>query len=305
MLTNAAFRKSRFWQSQLEREVLSFDYGNHVKDKWMAVQAGYDPFAENLPQYPGPPTAKEPIRSKVPELHKNLDQQEHVGNLAETDAVQTAEASDDLRKRGSTEERETRFGTGVRLSVATAAVQHRVIDRSPSSASSAHSTRRAWSQDLNNIGVTTTGPCPSGPHYQEEGTYHDDHPPQHSPYSPGFSGSEESITRNFRARRHTKMARRPTLPLQRGQIKERAPASAVSKPKTTLSERAKYQFEADSEDEEMENEIDANVDALTRSAGRLNLLAKATGNEADAQNKHLQSISMKVSVHFSFTLGHD
>lgn len=62
-----------------------------------------------------------------------------------------------------------------------------------------------------------------------------------------------------------------------------------------LAERAKYQFEADSEDEEMENEMDSNLDALSGVTGRLNALARATGEEIDTQNKHLERISGKVS----------
>ena len=61
-----------------------------------------------------------------------------------------------------------------------------------------------------------------------------------------------------------------------------------------LAERAKYQFEADSDDEEMENEIDSNLDALSGVAGRLNALARATGKEVDEQNKRLEIISQKV-----------
>ena len=64
--------------------------------------------------------------------------------------------------------------------------------------------------------------------------------------------------------------------------------------KASLAERAKYQFEADSEDEEMENEIDSNLDALGGAAGRLNALARATGKEVDAQNKTLEVVIEKV-----------
>lgn len=38
--------------------------------------------------------------------------------------------------------------------------------------------------------------------------------------------------------------------------------------KSTLADRAKYQFEADSEDDEMENEIDNNLDQLHGAAKR-------------------------------------
>ncbi|KAI9684179.1 MAG: Protein transport protein S9 plasma membrane t-SNARE [Trizodia sp. TS-e1964] len=57
-----------------------------------------------------------------------------------------------------------------------------------------------------------------------------------------------------------------------------------------LAERSKYQFEADSEDEDMENEIDSNLVALGGAAGRLNALARATGKEVDAQNRHIERI---------------
>ncbi|OCK88475.1 uncharacterized protein K441DRAFT_588453 [Cenococcum geophilum 1.58] len=63
--------------------------------------------------------------------------------------------------------------------------------------------------------------------------------------------------------------------------------------KATLAERAKYQFEADSEDDEMENEIDANLDALHGAAKRLNGLGRAMGQEVDEQNKHIDRITGK------------
>ncbi|KAI4134739.1 MAG: hypothetical protein LQ347_001263 [Umbilicaria vellea] len=70
---------------------------------------------------------------------------------------------------------------------------------------------------------------------------------------------------------------------------------AATKGKSTLAERAKYQFEADSEDDEMENEIDSNLDALSGAATRLNGLARATGKEVDEQNRHLERITGKAS----------
>jgi hypothetical protein len=48
--------------------------------------------------------------------------------------------------------------------------------------------------------------------------------------------------------------------------------------KTNLAERAKYQFEADDEDDQLEDEIDANLEALSGAAGRLNLLARGNGS---------------------------
>ncbi|KAH7123993.1 plasma membrane snare protein-like protein [Dendryphion nanum] len=63
--------------------------------------------------------------------------------------------------------------------------------------------------------------------------------------------------------------------------------------KSTLADRAKYQFEADSEDDEMENEIDDNLDKLHRSAQTLNSLSRAMGEEIGTQNKHIDRIIQK------------
>ncbi|KAM5443672.1 Protein transport protein S9 plasma membrane t-SNARE [Microsporum ferrugineum] len=60
--------------------------------------------------------------------------------------------------------------------------------------------------------------------------------------------------------------------------------------RTNLAERSKYQFEQDSEDDEMENEIESNLDALHGAATRLNALAKATGREIDEQDPHIKRI---------------
>lgn len=71
--------------------------------------------------------------------------------------------------------------------------------------------------------------------------------------------------------------------------------SAAARKKSSLAERAKYQFEADSEDEKMEDEIDSNIEALHGAATRLNGLARATATELDEQNRHLTRINDKVS----------
>ncbi|KAI9873796.1 MAG: Protein transport protein S9 plasma membrane t-SNARE, partial [Watsoniomyces obsoletus] len=63
--------------------------------------------------------------------------------------------------------------------------------------------------------------------------------------------------------------------------------------KANLAERAKYQFEADEEDDQMEDEIDRNLDQLSGAAKRLNLLARATGEEVEAQNKLIGRIAEK------------
>ncbi|KAL1651328.1 Protein transport protein S9 plasma membrane t-SNARE [Diplodia intermedia] len=61
----------------------------------------------------------------------------------------------------------------------------------------------------------------------------------------------------------------------------------------SLAERSKYQFEADSEDDDMEDEIDSNLDALHGAAGRLKNLASAMGTEVDTQNQHISRITNK------------
>lgn len=66
--------------------------------------------------------------------------------------------------------------------------------------------------------------------------------------------------------------------------------------KASLAQRAKYQFEADSEDDEMENEIDHNLEAIHKGARSLNLLGHAMGDELDEQNKHIGRIIGKVGL---------
>ncbi|KAF2723253.1 hypothetical protein K431DRAFT_344820 [Polychaeton citri CBS 116435] len=61
----------------------------------------------------------------------------------------------------------------------------------------------------------------------------------------------------------------------------------------SLADRAKYQFEADSEDDEMENEIDENLDAIHRGVKTLNMVGKAMGEEIESQNRHIDRISNK------------
>jgi hypothetical protein len=70
--------------------------------------------------------------------------------------------------------------------------------------------------------------------------------------------------------------------------------SVQPKTKSSLAERAKFQFEPDSDDDAMESEIDRNLDDLSGAAKRLNLLARATGEEVEQQNRLIQNIAEKV-----------
>lgn len=66
--------------------------------------------------------------------------------------------------------------------------------------------------------------------------------------------------------------------------------------KASLANRAKYQFEADSDDERMEDEIEGNLDVIHRSAKTLHALGNAMGDELDEQNKHIGRIIGKVRL---------
>jgi hypothetical protein len=73
--------------------------------------------------------------------------------------------------------------------------------------------------------------------------------------------------------------------------------------KSRLAERSLYSFEADDEDEELENELDGNLDALGKAAGRLNLLARAVGQEVESQQPVIDQISTTVSGFVLFIAG--
>lgn len=66
--------------------------------------------------------------------------------------------------------------------------------------------------------------------------------------------------------------------------------------KKGLTGRSKYQFEADEEDDDMENEIDGNLDELSAAASRLNNLAKAQGSIIGQQNETLGRTVDKAAV---------
>lgn len=59
-------------------------------------------------------------------------------------------------------------------------------------------------------------------------------------------------------------------------------------------ERQKYMFEADEEDEALEDEIDANLDALHSASKRLHKLAISTHDELERQNKTINKLGDRV-----------
>ena len=71
-----------------------------------------------------------------------------------------------------------------------------------------------------------------------------------------------------------------------------------SKAKSSLAERSRYQFEADEEDDAMEDEIDSNLDQLGALTGRLKGIAMATSKEVDRQNQQIDKIMKKVFLYY-------
>lgn len=60
------------------------------------------------------------------------------------------------------------------------------------------------------------------------------------------------------------------------------------------SDRQRYQFEADEEDDAVEDEIDSNIDFLSDSIARLKNNALTMGEEVESQNKQLDKVTRKV-----------
>lgn len=60
-----------------------------------------------------------------------------------------------------------------------------------------------------------------------------------------------------------------------------------------MATRARYQFEADAEDDALEDELDNNLDEIGDMSKRLNLLARAAGDEVRQQNNTLGGLNDK------------
>jgi DNA-binding transcriptional regulator WhiA len=75
---------------------------------------------------------------------------------------------------------------------------------------------------------------------------------------------------------------------------ERQMANTVNTGEVLAStNRCIFQFEADSEDEEMEREIDNNIDSLYSAAKRLGQLSRKCGEEIEKQSQHIVRITGK------------
>lgn len=73
-----------------------------------------------------------------------------------------------------------------------------------------------------------------------------------------------------------------------------------SRAKISLAERARFQFEADESDDEMEREIGTNLELIADASGRLKGLAIATGKEVERQVGMVQDIRIEVIGAFVF-----
>lgn len=62
----------------------------------------------------------------------------------------------------------------------------------------------------------------------------------------------------------------------------------------TQSDRSRYQFEADQEDDDIEDEIDSNLDLLGDATARLRAMATGMNDELTSQNRQLNKITKKV-----------
>ncbi|CAG8780029.1 9354_t:CDS:2, partial [Dentiscutata erythropus] len=77
-------------------------------------------------------------------------------------------------------------------------------------------------------------------------------------------------------------------------IKQSDKHSYGSKPPSSSgSNRSRFQFEADEEDDQLENQIDNNLDMLSHGLSRLNNMARAAGDEVKRQNNALDRINDK------------
>ena len=77
-------------------------------------------------------------------------------------------------------------------------------------------------------------------------------------------------------------------PTSKGKPKYGAPGAG-----NRFAERSRYQFEADDEDNELENELDENLTEISDFSKRLNLLAKSAGEEINSQNRKLTQLHDK------------
>jgi hypothetical protein len=82
-----------------------------------------------------------------------------------------------------------------------------------------------------------------------------------------------------------------------------ATASKYGAGSSKMAGRSRYQFEADEEDEAMEQELDENLGEIGDLSKRLNLLARAAGDEVRSQNVKLAHLNEKTDMYVIYCSG--
>ncbi|WFD33174.1 Protein transport protein S9 plasma membrane t-SNARE [Malassezia sp. CBS 17886] len=113
-----------------------------------------------------------------------------------------------------------------------------------------------------------------------------------------------AVQRHIDERTDREVTREEVLTSQR-RVEETIGGGAFSKLKARFGgqktpveikeERERYQFEATHSDNEIEDEIDANLDDVSSLSARMNVLSRAMGQEVDEQNNRLQRVGDKTS----------
>lgn len=75
---------------------------------------------------------------------------------------------------------------------------------------------------------------------------------------------------------------------------ERVSANAGYRRGRSEADRRRYQFEADEEDDAIEDELDQNLDLISDATARLKNMALTMNEELDAQNRALEKTTVKV-----------
>ena len=82
-----------------------------------------------------------------------------------------------------------------------------------------------------------------------------------------------------------------------GEHEQRVHAGVVGRDEAAVDEaRARLGVGEGGHDDELEDELDANLDDISALSARMNLLSKAMGQEVNAQNKRLERVSDKTSA---------
>lgn len=119
---------------------------------------------------------------------------------------------------------------------------------------------------------------------------------------------ERAVQRHIDERMERELTREEVLSSQRrvedavqktgpfGRLRGKLQNNTTAEPVDPKAQRARYQFEATQSDDELEDELDANLDEISALSASMNVLSKAMGQEVNAQNKRLERVSDKTSA---------